>query len=150
MARKTLDGSKSVVCCTGRKLDIKSSRGVVERMYSKLPRLGDGPEEYVSFDFEHPSAKRSAVGGSLNAAVEIICSNCISSVQFSKHLRKSPVRNRSYATAFPMPALGRGVYLERTMYCLASVHFGDGIRQVSGFLDCIEDPASSDRKHSRR
>jgi len=150
MARKTLVGSKSVVCRTGRKLDIKSSHGVVERTYSKVPRLGDGPEEYVSFNFEHLSAKRSAVAGSLNDAVEIICTICISSVQLSKHLRKSPVRNRSYATAFPMPALGRGVYLERTMYCLASVHFGDGIMQVPGFLDRIEDPVSSDRKHSRR
>ena len=134
----------------GRKLDIKSCQGIVKRTYSKVPRLGDGLEEYVSFNFEHLSTKRSAVTGSLNDAVEIIYSIYISSVQLSEHLRESPVQNRSDATAFPMPALGRGVYLECTMYCLASVDFDDGIMQVSGFLDRIEDPVSSDRKHSRR
>ena len=150
MAQKILVRSKSVVCHTGRKLDIKSSRGVVERVYSKVSRLSDGLEEYVGFDFEHLSAKCSAVVGSLNGAVEIICSICISLVQLSKHLRKSPVQNQSYVTAFPMPALRRGVYLECTMYCLASVHFGNSIKQVPGFLDCIKDPVSSDRKQSRR
>jgi hypothetical protein len=43
-----------------------------------------------------------------------------------------------------MPGLGGGVYLKRTMYCLASVHLGDSINQVYGFLDCVKDPVSSE------
>ena len=131
--------SKSEVCRPRREFDIKRSETVLKRTYSESPGFGNGPEEWVNLIFKHLSAERGAIAGPFNALVEIISRIGASSVQFSHHLRESPLRNRFCDTAFPASVPGRGQYLKCTMDWLTGVHFDNSIGQFIASSDCMDD-----------
>ena len=150
LACEILGSSECKVFRLGWELDIKCSGGVCKRAYGEPSRFSDWSEELVNLVLEHLSTERSTITCPLNCFVEPMGSVYALLVKLRHYPRQNPVRNWSYGTAVPIPAIGRWTYFKCTMDWITGVRIGNRFLQFLLLPDCANDLVGSCRKLTRR